>query len=101
MGHMAVMRLGLVVILEPFLELAVPADLMWGKPGASRIKPDRKFFVATQPSRSSARISEQLTIDLHVDGRRHASMRGPAIRQTKGVFRRVRRRGYQPVVLRF
>ena len=54
------MRLGLGIRLQPFLETAIGTDLIWREPGAffSQFLP--QFFVHTQNFRSAHRISEEL-----------------------------------------
>ena len=92
-GQVAVVRLRLVEVLAPLLELAAAADPVRGEPGERTLHLAAQLRVPADDLRGLDGVREELAQDRHVGGRRRGNLGLDAVRGAELVLRREGRRG--------
>src|SRR5438045_2058230 len=97
---MPVVRLWLLVLLQPFHKPSIGPNLIWGEPGALLNQLLAEVLVEAESFRGPDASGKQVPNKLLQHGRPHANGGLTAIGQLKMVFRRIRRGNHQPVAAR-
>ncbi|MNM68777.1 hypothetical protein D3C81_803430 [compost metagenome] len=96
------LRLGFLVILQPFLQLSLLADLQRGQQGEGRLQKPLQVHILSQQLRRFQAEREEFPNKYLVQCRPHRQLPMPLLRtpRVEVVLWGVRRAGHQPAVFR-